>query len=380
MRTKISFLFVLCLAAAILITGCGNGNGKDGNTEKAVYEKMVDVVDRQVKIADLDATTFKAKVITSMTAYANKLWVGSNNGLQSYDGNEWRLFTNEKYNSLGSNKIISFAVNSNILWVATDNGACYSADGDKFSSIFTGGKARSCFGNDTSSYFVGTANGIVLSDGTTLSKSSNSGIVSNDITAINGNNGFVLIGTREGLIKYESGSVSSYKGPAKSLMGSSLIEVPANPANCKLPSNNIKCIIPFGAGQYAIGTTCGLAITNLNDEWKVFRTDYDDFVQRGAEIKKEKMQGNVNIPSNIINCLAKTEDNEVLFVGTTYGLTAFDSNGNVINLSDYVNDLPLDFDNAVIGLACLNNNLYIAQRNNISVIKNIKALIPAKKS
>ena len=94
MRTKLSFLFVLCLAVVVLITGCGNGSGNNaGNAGKASYEKMVDVVERNVKIADLEPSAFKAKVITSMTAYKDKLWVGSNNGLQSPFGSIIRLKT-----------------------------------------------------------------------------------------------------------------------------------------------------------------------------------------------------------------------------------------------------------------------------------------------
>lgn len=379
MRAKISLLFVLCLAMVVVMTGCSNGkgNGKDGG-ERAKYENMVNVVEPSVKFADLGASDFKAKKITSIEGFNGKLWVGSYNGVHSFDGVEWRLSNRDRYNAIGSNKIINFSVNDNRLWISTDNGACYYTpdnEGGKFISIFTNGKARSCFGSSLGT-FVGTANGVV-NDGNIINKENNN-LMSNEITVVNGKENTILIGTREGLAKYEGGVISTYTGPAKALVGSSLREVPANPPNCKLPSNNIKCILPFGDNQYAIGTTCGLAITNLDNKWDAYRTDYDDYVQNGAQIEKAHLNGNMKLPSNVINCLAKTEGNELLFVGTTYGLAVLDASGNLLDLNQLVDDYPYDSE-AVVGLACLNNNLYIAQRDKIDVIKNVKSLVDSVK-
>ena len=170
--------------------------------------------------------------------------------------------------------------------------------------------------------------------------------------------------------------MSSYSGPAKTLMGSSLQIIPAKPANCRLPENNIKSILPFENGNFAVGTTCGLCITDMQGKWDSYRNNYDDLFQNpmNGKIEKRQEQGNCNMPGNIINALAKTEHDELLFIGTDNGLAIME-NGKLLDVK--ISDLPESY---IVGLAYLDGNLYVAYKSDeVYKVKNIGSLINSGK-
>jgi ligand-binding sensor domain-containing protein len=348
MKNKFFALLGLCVFCFV-ISGCAD-------SKKAVELKKLGVV-------HLNLTTgLPEQNITSLVAYANKIWAGSKTGLYAYDGVNWAIYQQKNVNSLGSNIIENLSVYDNKLWISTNNGACYN-DGERFSSFYTNGRVRACIGL-TGSPVVGTANGIQYR-GKIWNK--DLGLVENEVTSLCYDaDGNIVIGTRAGLAKLDNEALYSYTGPAKTLMGSSLIEVPPSPANCQLSGNNVKTIARFG-NDLAIGTTCGLTLTNLKGKWVPYKADHEDYVQKGnGSIVKEWIDGNSELPGNIVNALATNEQKNLLFVGTDQGLAILTKDHKWVKLDKYIEDFP-KFN--VTGLAYLNNALYVASSDGIYQIK-----------
>lgn len=355
MRIRVSLLALLCLTVLIISTGCG--------TKKEVAKPV------KFEVTHLSKSTgLPEENITSLVAFAGKIWAGSRKGLYAYDGVNWAIYQAKNVNSLGSNIIENLTVHDNKLWVATDNGACYN-DGNRFMSFFTNGRARACIGAG-GEVIVGTANGIVLNSS---SRGKNDGLVENEVTELcYDSKGNLVIGTRAGISKLEQDMFMNFTGPAKTLMGSSLIEVPPSPANCQLSGNNIKVLLPF-KNFVAIGSTCGLTLTDLKGRWETYKSAYEDFVQKGdGSIVKEMIEGNCDMPGNIVNSLAKTDGDEILFVGTDKGLAILLEDKKWADVDLLVPELPkLN----VTGVAFLNNDLFVSSGSGIYKVKDIGNLV-----
>lgn len=366
MKARITLpLAVITLAVlSLFVVGCGGEQKTEGPVKLEVVH-----FDRLRGLPEDN--------ITAMAAFANKIWAGSKKGLFTYDGVNWQIFVRENTNVLGSNIIEDLKVQDNAIWIATDNGVA-KFDGRNWSSVYTGGRARSAVGSG-GALAIATARGIeyasVGSVFSTMCKET-AGLVYDEVNQVvyDGNNQ-LWVGTRAGVARLTSGMFQNYTGPAKSVMGSSLIDIPAKPASCQLIGNNVKVMMPY-RNMLAIGTTSGLSITDMQGTWNNYIAPHNDWFQRGNKIVEERVNGNSPLPANVINSLATTSDYELLFVGTTRGLGVL-RNNNWVDISTMLADVPQV---AINGLAVLDNDLWVGTEQGIYQVKDITQLLkPAEK-
>lgn len=350
--------FIVCVGLTLAITGCGpkKAPAKPATLEFEHFNRTKGLPEER---------------ITAMAAFANKAWAGSQKGLFCYDGVNWQIHQKKNTNVLGSDIIEDLKVADNALWVATDNGAC-KFNGTNWSSVYTGGRARSVIGKN-GELAVATAYGVVYSRGgeqKALGKE-NAGLVMDEVNQVMfDTNGQLWAGTRAGMGKLTSEIFQNFTGPAKSVMGSSLIDVPASPANCQLTGNNIKVIMPFKNGL-AIGTTSGLSVTDMVGNYVNYNSQHRDWFQRAGQIVEEMVPGNSPLPGNVINALSKSDGEEMLFVGTEKGLAIL-HDSKWLEIDKLVPGFP---NTGISGLAYLNGDLWVGTSNGIYQIKKISALL-----
>ncbi len=360
MRVRKLLLTVLCLSVLVVMVGCG---GKKGPEKPAALE-----VEHYNRLKGLPE-----EAITSLAAFGNKIWAGSQKGLFAFDSVNWEIHQRKNRNVLGSDIIEDLKVFENVLWIATDNGAC-RFDGTNWSSVFTGGRARSVIGKG-SELAVATAYGIVYSNGGALTPmgKDNAGLVMDEVTQVMfDGQGQLWVGTRAGMARLTSGMFQNYTGPAKSVMGSSLIDVPASPSNCRLSGNNIKVIMPY-QGMIAVGTTSGLTVTDMANTWNNYMSQHREWVQRAGQIVEDLVPGNCPLPGNVINALATSDNHEILFVGTDKGLAAL-RGSEWLDIGVVMPGVPKV---AITGLAWLNGDLWVATGGGIYQVKKASSLVPA---
>ena len=253
--------------------------------------------------------------ITSLAALGDKIYAGTDKGLFIYDGVNWGIQNTKNNNKLGSNLIVNIQSLNGKIWIATDNCACYT-DGSNYYSVYTDGRARACSGTRDGSSAVGTAYGVLVNRSNVASN-----IGQHEISYLFYDpQGQLWVGTRkEGVFKLTGGMARQYKGPAKTIMGFSLVDVPASPANCRLPGNLIKTMIRYKE-YIAVGSTGGLCITDFNNYYECYTAKHKEFFQKGSEITDEEVEGNSKIPGNKVSALATTDNFELLFVVTDLGL------------------------------------------------------------
>lgn len=358
MRARNLLMAALCLSVLFMFAGCGVPKKPAGPTRLEI--------EHYTRVKGLPE-----EAITSLAFFANKVWAGSQNGLFAFDGVNWAIFQRKNTNVLGSDIIEDLKVSGNVLWVATDNGAC-RFDGTNWSSVYTGGRARSVIGKG-SELAVATAHGVEYSNGGAMTPmgKDNAGLVMDEVTQVVFDaQGQLWAGTRAGMARLTSGMFQNYTGPAKSVMGSSLIDVPPSPSNCQLPGNNIKVIMPY-QNMIAIGTTGGLAITDMANSWNVYTAQHRDWVQRAGQIVEDLVAGNSSMPGNVVNALAASENFEMLFVGTDKGLAVL--NGSEwLDTSTLMPGIPKV---AITGLAWSNGDLWVATGGGIYQVKKVSSLI-----
>ena len=305
-----------------------------------------------------------------MATLGDKVWAGSDNGLCVFDGVNWEIHNKKLNNIIPSDQIISMQTNANNLWVATDNGICYN-NGRGFLTVsgYPGGRARAVIGNGAGSIAIGTAYGVIL-DNRTIDN-----IVSKEVTALAYAQvgGDLVIGTRAGISTLSGNMPRNYTGPAKSVMGSSLIDIPANPSNCRLPGNLIKAIIPYKA-MFAVGTTEGLCITDLNNTYINYTAEHKEWMQQQNQILDQVVPGNSDIPGNKVLALAKTDHDELLFVVTDQGLGIL-KDKEWLKVDTLMPGIPK------VGLTSVtycNGNLWIGSDDGIYCVKNIEPIFVEK--
>lgn len=309
--------------------------------------------------------------ITCMAGFANRVWAGSEKGLFTFDGVNWKQHVRQNTNVLGSDIIEDLKVNGNALWIATDNGAA-RYDGKSWSSVFTGGRARSAAGN-SGQVAIATAHGVEFSSGgsfTAMGKN-DAGLVSDEVTQVlYDSRGQLWVGTRAGMARMTSNTFQNYTGPAKSIMGSSLIEIPPSPSNCRLVGNNVKVLHEY-RGMVAVGTTSGLTISDFNSSYTSYFSAHKDWFQRQGKIVEERVDGNSPLPGNVICSLASTPGGEMLFVGTDKGLAILKDN-NWLETSSLLKGLPKT---TISGLAYVGSDLWIGTDSGIYQVKDIGSLM-----
>ena len=302
-KVKNKNIAVLLLSFIVLITltGCG---------EKKVEKAKVFSFKRYGQSEGLTC-----EQITSLAALNNKIYAGTDKGLFIFDGVNWGIQNTKNNNKLGSNLIVTIQSLNGKVWIATDNGACYT-DGNNYFSVYTGGRARAISGTGNGNCAVGTAYGVIVNRSNTAGD-----LGKHEISQLlYDKQGDLWVGTRkEGVFKLGGGLARQYKGPAKTIMGFSLVDVPASPSNCRLPGNLIKAMIPY-KGLIAVGTTGGLCLTDFNNSYECYTALHKEFFQKGSQIVDEEVEGNSKIPGNKVSALAATDNDELLFVVTDLGL------------------------------------------------------------
>jgi len=315
------------------------------------------------------------EAITSLASFGGKIWAGSKSGLFGYDGVNGQIHQKKNTNVLCSDIIEDLKVADNVLWIATDNGAC-RYNGSGWASVYTSGRARSVIGRG-SEQAVATAYGVVYSNGgqvKTLGRES-SGLVMDEVNqVVFDHKGQLWAGTRAGIGKLSSEVFQNFTGPAKSVMGSSLIDIPASPINCGLSGNNIKVMMPFG-DMMAVGTTSGLTITDLNS-YTSYSSQHFDWFQRGGQIVEEMVPGNSPLPGNVINALACSDAGKMLFIGTNKGLAILHGS-KWLDLKELVPGFSVF---SVNGLAYHKGDLWVGTNEGIYQIKKLSALLEKPKA
>jgi ligand-binding sensor domain-containing protein len=238
--------------------------------------------------------------------------------------------------------------------------------------LYTGGRARSVSGRG-SEVAIATAHGVEYSTGGAFQAygKENAGLVFEEATAIGFDaNGKLWVGTRAGMARLTSGVFQNFTGPQKSVMGSSLVDIPPSPSNCQLIGNNIKVIQPYG-GMLAIGTTSGLCITDMEGTWRNYYATHKDWAQSAGKIIQQTVSGNSPLPGNNVFSLASSENDELLFVGTKKGLAILNGN-SWIDTTVMLKNLP---STSISGLAYLNGDLWVGTMNGVYQVKDVASLI-----
>jgi ligand-binding sensor domain-containing protein len=358
MKTRTALILSICILAIAFSVGCG-AKKEPPRPSTLAFEFF----NRTKGLPEEN--------ITSMAAFGGKVWAGSHKGLFCFDGVNWQIHQRKNTNVLGSDIIEDLKVADNALWIATDNGAC-KFTGTGWASVYTGGRARSVIGKGPE-LAVATAYGVVYSNGgapKALGKE-NAGLVMDEVNQVQFDaNGQLWVGTRAGMAKLASEMFQNFTGPAKSVMGSSLIDVPASPANCQLPGNNIKVIMPF-KNSLAVGTTSGLSLTDMTVSYVNYKSQHRDWFQRAGQIVEDVVPANSPLPGNVINALAKSAGDEMLFIGTDKGLAILNGE-SWVEIEKVIPGLPKT---GVNGLAFLNGDLWVGTAEGIYQIKKVSDLI-----
>lgn len=151
------------------------------------------------------------------------IWIGTYDGLNRYDGNDFLRFRHipDNPNSISDNRILSLQEwpERDELWIGTDGGGlnCYNLKTHRFTQyLATGGKCRgltdnqvTCFEKQDNELWIGTANGphrITFSSGNkihiehfTLKSPQDEAVLQYTVALAHDNNGNLIAGTTKGL-------------------------------------------------------------------------------------------------------------------------------------------------------------------------------------
>lgn len=307
--------------------------------------------------------------ITSLAVFAGKIWAGTKAGLVGHDGVNWQVIVRKVNNALGSDLIEALTVADNILYVATDNGVS-KYTGETWNTVMTGSRARGVAARSPE-IAAATAHGIEHSTGGafTAYDKEKAGLIYDEVNTVAfDGQGKLWVGTRSGMALYSNGTFQNYTGPAKTVMGNSLVDVPPSPSTCQLPGNNINVILPW-KGQIVVGTTSGLAITDMDRSWRIFSAPHREWAQRGNQIVEEMNAGNCPMPGNVVNALAAYSD-AVLFVGTNKGLAALKDSTWI----DLAKQIPQVATKSITALTVDKDNLWVGTPEGLFKVSGISAL------
>ena len=353
-------LLVATLAAVLFLTACGSAP----TAKPAASNLKIDVFNAQKGLPNNE--------ITSLAVFGGQVWAGTKNGLTRYDGVNWQIHVKKNTNALPSNDIEGLTVTPDSLLIATENGAARYQSGG-FSSVITGLRSRSIAQNGPT-IVMATAHGIEQSTGGQFQAfgKENAQLVDDEVNVVAfDKKGRIWAGTRVGMGMFQGAMFQNFSGPAKTVMGSSLVEIPPSPANCQLIGNNIKCILPWKE-RLAIGTTTGLTITDMENSYLSYTAPHKDWVQRGSQIVEEPVQGNSPLGDNVISALAASADENTLFVGTRRGLGILHTNA-WLDVSAKLPDLN---GLSISALAIDKDTLWVGTPAGLLRVQGIGSLLP----
>lgn len=123
-------------------------------------------------------------------------------------------------------------------------------------------------------------------------------------------------------------------------------------------------------GQMVIGTTSGLALTDLDKSWSVFTAPHKDWVQKPGTIVEEMVSGNSPMPGNAVTSVAAMGDT-LLFVGTNKGVAA-KRDASWIDLSK---SLPTLSGKSITALAVDKDTLWVGTADGLYKVIGISTLV-----
>ncbi|MBF0545149.1 MAG: hypothetical protein HQM08_11975 [Candidatus Riflebacteria bacterium] len=308
--------------------------------------------------------------ITALSFFGRELWAGTKTGLARYDGVQWQVHVKKNTNVLGSEIIEALYVGDDAIYVSTDNGAC-KYNGTAWSGVMSGLRAR-CAAAKQSEIAVATAHGVEKSTGSAFStfNKESAGLVNDEVNVVAfDSTGKLWVGTNAGMAMLSGGAFQNFTGPAKQIVGNSLVDVPPSPPNCQLIGNNISCIIKY-KGALAIGTTSGLTITDMANQWSSFSAPHNDFVQKGGTIAQEMVSGNSPMPGNSVKALANLNDS-LLFVGTNKGMAVKKEGSTWLDVSKNFSSIA---NKIITALAVQNDELWVGTPDGLYRFTGISSL------
>lgn len=363
MKPKTAYSAGLILAALGLIvltlfTGCGNKQPAAGSAALKIDQ-----------FGTRDGLPHDA--VTALAVFGNQLWAGTKNGIARYDGVNWQVHVTKNTNALGSNEITSLAAAGSYILIGTDSGVT-RFDGKNWGQVLSGSRARSVAAKD-GQMAVATAHGLEYSTGAQFQSfgKENSGLTSDEVTAVGfDSKGNVWAGLQLGMAQLNGQMFINHSGPAKTVMGNSLIDVKANPATCQLIGNNITTIVPY-RGMMAIGTTSGVSVTDMGMSWTNYNSAHKEWVQRGNNIVEETMPGNSPMPGSLVTSLAVLPADGGLVIGTNRGIAVL-RDTTWVDLAGKLNDIK---SNQITAVAIQDSHLWVGTQNGLYRINEFASLI-----
>ncbi|HOT26664.1 MAG TPA: hypothetical protein PLU72_00655 [Candidatus Ozemobacteraceae bacterium] len=355
------FLAVIALISLTLCTGCGNKQPAAGPAAPKIDRFGA-------------ADGLPHDVITALAVFGNQIWVGTKSGVARYDGVNWQVHVTKNTNSLGSNEITSLAAAGSYILIGTDNGVT-RYDGKNWGQVMSGSRARSVAAKDAQ-MAVATAHGLEYSTGGQFQAfgKENAGLTSDEATTVGfDGKGNVWVGLQLGMAQLNGQMFINHSGPAKTVMGNSLVDVKANPPTCQLIGNNITTIVPY-KGMMAIGTTSGVSITDMGMAWTNYNAAHKEWVQRGNNIVEETMPGNSPLPGNLVTSLAVLPGDAGLVIGTNRGVAVL-RDATWVDLEGKLSDIK---SNQITALAIQGAHLWVGTQNGLYRVRDFLSLIGAE--
>lgn len=350
-------ILMILLVTVLAVAGCGK--------PKEVKPDMALKAERLTR-----ANGLPHDCVNDLAVFNGQVWVGTKEGIARWDSVNWQLHLRRNTNALGSDLVERLYVGGGAIWIATDNGVT-RFDGNNWSSVYTGGRARDVAANNNN-IAVATAHGIEYSAGGAFAPfdKNNHGLVFDEVNAVAfDGQGRLWVGTRAGMAQFSGSTFQNFTGPAKSVMGSSLIDVPPSPANCQLIGNNINRLVPY-QGKLAVATTSGLSITDMGSSWVNYTAPHKEWIQRAGQILEEMQNGNSPMPGNNVTALAPAAEGKLLFVGTNKGLALLRDNTWVTLDKIWQGPKPI----GITALAALNDTLWIGTADGLFRVDGILGL------
>lgn len=368
----------LVLLGGLLLAGCFTPGSK---VEKSSSDSALRLDSRE-----LFEGNFAANSIFSVMEARGELWVGTSNGLFTF-----QLKTYKPLNSyLVGQKVIDLAVgqSATVYAAVEDKGLFYLPVGESKFYAVPGGKPRKItIAPGTDDVYCATANGIGLWSNSMwirIEVQANGEFASraNDVTSLAfDHKGALWIGTNFGVYRKTGNKFDFYYGNYQIIQGNSVVNHAGNSALSgnlvfdirKHPSNN----------QLLFSTNGGLSLLLEPDQassassWMTYTGDHTQTVMHMGELQERPTKGNSPLTTNFINNALGFSD--YLLIGTDNGLF-FVRDRQFVRYS-LENQLAGDTIHDLYHVSNVDNDVvYIATNGGLSVLNVAKAIVNDSRS